>query len=370
MNRSFTAIVAGFVLLSTLPSLAAVSDENAGTDSTTQRTHQRNTEAHYGTQTTTGGYDSSQDFLQMTDHVSSGLQTLMNLDGSVDQRVKNNLGSWVDNSINDVEWVLGTPEGLPAAANLYNDLTNVSGRYVISVDVSPAIDRGSQTYVLAQFTTFEESPGAVVVGDPDGGGFASSGDIIEVTTTYQGNVHYYERNSTVCVSPLVLDLDGDGKLEASNGQWLPHPMTKESTARRAVFDFYGNGFPVELEWVGANDGLLVMPKADGSIDGTCLFGTATGFDSGFHHLATLDKNGDFKISGQELEGLAVWQDKNGDAVAVASEVTPVQAMGIKEIGLKHTKMVGSVTINGKQMKMWDWWPNGFDLRKRQVNRSR
>jgi hypothetical protein len=362
------SIFAGLTLLLVAPSVAAVSDENAGTDATTTRTFQRNTEAHYGTQTVTGGYQESNDFLYMTDHISDGLRIQIQNDPTVDSRVKNNLGSWVDLGVTNVEWVVGTPEGLDAAGNLYNDLTNISGRTIVSVSVGPSVNRGTRNYLLESFNTTEVGP--VVVGDPDGQVFGADGQTVQVTNNFEANVTYYERNSTVCVSPLVLDLDGDGKLEASNGQWLPHPMTKESTARRAVFDFYGNGFPVELEWVGANDGLLVMPKADGSVDGTCLFGTATGFDSGFHQLATLDKNGDLKISGQELEGLAVWQDKNGDAIAVASEVTPVQTMGIKEIGLKHTKMVGSVTVNGKQMKMWDWWPNGFDLRKRQVNRPR
>jgi hypothetical protein len=174
----------------------------------------------------------------------------------------------------------------------------------------------------------------------------------------------------VTVSPLVLDLDGDGKLEASAGQWLPHHMSAEASKHTALFDFYGNGFPVEMEWVGPNDGLLVKPLADGSVDGTCLFGTATGFDSGWQHLAMLDLNKDGKVSGQELVGLAVWQDKNGDAVAGKGELTTVQDMGIKELGLKHTKMVGSVSINGKATKMWDWWPNGFDLKKRQVSQPR
>ncbi|MCE7874575.1 hypothetical protein DYH09_29985 [bacterium CPR1] len=369
MLKATSILCGGLFLMLALPSVAAVSDENAGTDATTTRTFQRNTEAHYGTQTVTGGYSESNDFLYMTDHINDGLRAGILADPTVDARVKNNLGAWVDPAPSNIEWVVGTPEGLDAAGNLYNDLTNISGRTIVSLSVGPSVLQGTRNYLLDSFVSNEVGP--VVVGDPDSPVvFGSDGQSVQVTNNFEANVSYYERNSTVCVSPLVLDLDGDGKLEASNGQWLPHPMTKESTARRAVFDFYGNGFPVELEWVGANDGLLVMPKADGSIDGTCLFGTATGFDSGFHQLATLDKNGDFKISGQELEGLAVWQDKNGDAVAVASEVTPVQTMGVKEIGLKHTKMVGSVTINGKQMKMWDWWPNGFDLRKRQVNQSR
>lgn len=370
MLKRVSFLCVGLALLLAGPSVAAVSDENSGVDATTTRTTDREVEAHYGTQNVGGGFTETNDFLQMTDFVADDLRLQILADPTVDQRVKNQIGNWLDpDNPNAIEWVLGTPDGFDAAGNLYNDLTNVPGRSVIGSSVSDPVFHGTRTYNLDSFQTLETAP--IFVGDTDSPEiFGTDGQTVNVTNNFNAEVSYYERNSCVTVSPLVIDMDFDGKLEASGGQWLPHQMSARTSARRAVFDFYGNGFPVEMEWVGPNDGLLVQPKADGTVDGTCLFGTATGYDSGWQHLASLDANKDGKVSGAELTGLAVWQDKNGDGVALKTELTPLEQVGIKELGLKHTKMVGSVSINGKPAKMWDWWPNGFDLRKRQVSLPR
>lgn len=179
------------------------------------------------------------------------------------------------------------------------------------------------------------------------------------TTT---NVTSYEVVGHKYVSPLILDLSGKGQIQASGGQYLPH-RNQFNMTRRALFDFYGNGFPVAMEWVGPQDGLLVMPKADGSIDGTCLFGTATGYETGFEQLASLDNNLDLKISGSELAGLMVWQDKNGNARGDQGEMTPVQDLGISELSLRNNKMVGSYKMKGQTYKMFDWWPTVMELKK-------
>ncbi len=369
MLKRTTFLCVGLALLLAGPSVAAVSDENAGTDATATRTFDRDVEAHYGTQTITGGFTDSRDYLEMTDHVSGGLRGLILSDLTVDARVKNGINSWVDGSVSNIEWAIGTPEGLDAAGNLYNDLTQVPGRSVVNIDVGPSVYQGTRSYTIDSFVSTETGP--VTVGDTDAPTtFGADGQTVNVTNNFVGNVSYYERNSTVTVSPLVIDLDFDGKLEASAGQWLPHKMSAEAGARTALFDFYGNGFPVEMEWLGPNDGLLVRPLANGKVDGTCLFGTATGYDSGWQQLAMLDLNKDGKVAGQELEGVAVWQDKDGNASVGKGEMLSLQELGIREIGLKHTKMVGSVTVNGKPTKMWDWWPNGYDLRKRQVSQPR
>lgn len=182
---------------------------------------------------------------------------------------------------------------------------------------------------------------------------------IDRTTT---NSNTYQVTGHKFVSPIILDLSGTGRIQASNGVYNPHPK-QFYMARRVLFDFYGNGFPVAMEWVGPSDGLLCQPKEDGSIDGTCLFGTSTGYETGFEHLASLDKNMDYKVSGQELAGLMVWQDKNGNARAEQGELTSVQELGIGELSVKNSKNVGSFMINGKQQKMFDWWPTVMQLKK-------
>jgi len=160
------------------------------------------------------------------------------------------------------------------------------------------------------------------------------------------------------VSPIVLDMVGSGKLEASNGQYLPH---KTMSLKNAMFvDIYNNGFPVAMEWVGPNDGLLVAPKADGSIDATCLFGTTGGFDNGYDKLSLYDRNNDRQVSGDELSGLCVWQDKNQNGTADKDELATLSDAGITALSLNQKSFVSSFVRNGKTFKMWDWWPSCMD----------
>jgi hypothetical protein len=164
------------------------------------------------------------------------------------------------------------------------------------------------------------------------------------------------------VSPLVLDMTGNGVLQASNGQNMPgHPVVKTNMV---LADFYGDGFEIGMEWVGPQDGLLVAPKADGSVDMSSLFGTAGGYETGYEKLSLYDKNNDGLVNGEELAGLSVWQDANGNGVADAGEVKTVQELGITEISLNaNAQFVSSFTMNGKTNKMWDWWPNAMEVVK-------
>ncbi|NDD31268.1 MAG: hypothetical protein EB084_23710, partial [Proteobacteria bacterium] len=88
----------------------------------------------------------------------------------------------------------------------------------------------------------------------------------------------YTVNESWVVSPIVLDLSGTGVLDASGGQWLPHGE-KKLQGRVIRYDMNGNGLDVFTEWVGPKAGLLVEPKADGTVDVSCLFGTYGGFEN-------------------------------------------------------------------------------------------
>ena len=172
----------------------------------------------------------------------------------------------------------------------------------------------------------------------------------------------YSTTSSKWVSPLVLDITGNGVLQASNGQNMPgHPVVNSNVI---LADFYGDGFEIAMEWVGPQDGLLVAPKADGSVDMSCLFGTAGGYDNGYEKLSLYDNNEDNLINGSELNGLSVWQDANGNGIADAGEVKTVQELGITEIAINpDDNFVSSFTMNGNTNKMWDWWPNALELVK-------
>lgn len=227
--------------------------------------------------------------------------------------------------------------------------------------------------------TFELTvgPGTVIIGDRDAGGTPFQVAFGQTNTNTNTHTHTdisrdvthtntqsttYTVSGVLDSSPIVLDLVGSGTLEASGGEWKPHPH-KFHAKHRALFDFFGNGFPVAMEWVGPNDGLLVKPKADGSVDGSCLFGNASGFKHGYEQLAALDANRDGKLTGKELQGLAVWQDKNGNAKCDPGELRTVQQLGISEFNLKHNDFKSTYVINGKTQAMFDWWPTMFEIKK-------
>lgn len=245
-----------------------------------------------------------------------------------------------------------------------------------SSDTKTNIDRVDTTQ-LPDTTILTFGPNSIKIGDLDSGGTdyvlavgEENYNTIHTTQidTYQTKTTTDTQNTTYTVSgelyssPIVLDLSGTGKIAASDGHWQPHPKSFYKT-HRVMFDFFGNGFPVAMEWVGETDGLLVRPKSDGSVDGTCLFGSATGFTNGYEHLATLDTNMDGHVSGKELAGLSVWQDKNGNGKADAGEVQTVQQLGISDFSLKHSDYKSSYTMKGKTQAMYDWWPTMFELKK-------
>lgn len=212
-----------------------------------------------------------------------------------------------------------------------------------------------------------QSSDAILVGDIDdlARAYGAQGHVNKTLDVHEYQV--YQINEGYVVSPIVLDLDGDGKIEASNGKYLAHADSFKSEGA-TMFDFNGNGFPVYTEWVGTNDGLLCRPNADGTINGTNLFGTANGYANGFDEMSSLDKNNDGVLSGAELEGLFVWQDKNANGIADAGELTSVQALGISSISVNHDNMVGSFVRNGQTFKSFDWWPSVKDVRRMDVAR--
>lgn len=264
----------------------------------------------------------------------------------------------------------------------YNSSESHSGPTTIltSSDTSTTLDSVSSS--TASKSTITKSSNAVIIGDMDNleNAFIAQGTVskhtditvtktnnkTETTTRHYDNVDYYQVNVSRVISPIVLDMDGDGKIQASQGEWLPHPE-RFHQERLALFDFYGNGFPLMTEWVGPQDGLLCLPDENGKVDGTRLFGTTTGHSDGYAALSVLDGNTDGRLTGDELEGLQVWQDADGDARAQANELKTVQELGITSLDLQHRAFASSFTRDGKKLKMVDWWPNVVELRKKNMN---
>jgi len=73
----------------------------------------------------------------------------------------------------------------------------------------------------------------------------------------------------------------------------------------------------------------------------------------YQALDTLDDNRAGELSGAELDGLAVWFDRNGDGVADLGEVILVDQLDIAAISCRATDHEGSSLANMTGLRMTD-----------------
>ena len=166
------------------------------------------------------------------------------------------------------------------------------------------------------------------------------------------------------VTPLVLDLDGNG-------------VGTQPAGQGAVFDLTGTGTATPVGWVAGGDGLLAMDRnGDGRIgDGRELFGTVTPLPdgrpagNGYAALAALDANGDNRVDAVDpaFAELRVWIDANHNGVSDPGELRSLVSAGIASLSLEHVaadrqdhgNTVGLVghytTTDGRSAEMADIW---------------
>ncbi len=128
---------------------------------------------------------------------------------------------------------------------------------------------------------------------------------------------------------------------------LPRPVTpiaiplKDNLSASAIedrtasvaFDVDGTGLERRWTWITKDAAWLVYdPHQTRTItSGLQLFGNVSFWcfwDNGYEALRSLDDNGDGKLSGAELNGLALWHDANGNGVCEKNEVRPLSFHGI------------------------------------------
>lgn len=181
-----------------------------------------------------------------------------------------------------------------------------------------------------------------------------------------GNVvtENYKISAAVNWSPIIIDLNFDQKPDTNRYEWTPH-APKFYRERTAIFDMSGDGKPDYIEWVGPNDGLLVLPEPDGTVKGACnLFGTAGGYKDGYEKMQItldLDKNG--WVEKDELNGLYIWRDRNGNAKVDSGEMVPIKKVGVTRIKVTHENFKSICYMGKKKVTTWDWWPAGYELMK-------
>ncbi len=118
----------------------------------------------------------------------------------------------------------------------------------------------------------------------------------------------------------------------------------EDRTAAVAFDADGTGAK-KWSWVTPDAAWLVYdPKATGKIgSGLQLFGSVTFWmfwSDGYAALRALDDDGDGRLSGKELAGLALWHDANGNGVSDPGEVKPLAEYGVTAVGCKAEVLKG------------------------------
>ena len=159
----------------------------------------------------------------------------------------------------------------------------------------------------------------------------------------------------MAITPIILPLSDDTALESL--------IDPDNPVR---FDLDGRG-PRLWQWVSPTAGFLVYWDTERRpiTSGLQMFGNVTFWmfwESGYDALAALDDDGDGDLSGVELTGLAVWQDKNQNGVSEEGEVRTLGRLGIVRLrtsyeihpsGIEYNPE-GVVFENGATMPSYDW----------------
>jgi hypothetical protein len=143
------------------------------------------------------------------------------------------------------------------------------------------------------------------------------------------------------------------------------PLVDETASVR--FDLDGSGLDRRWGWITPKAAWLVYdPAGRGEItSGLQLFGNVTFWvfwKNGYEALSSLDNNGDGWLTGEELKGLALWQDPNSNGRSDPGEVRSLQSLGIEalscrwichETGIAYSPD-GVVFTDGTHRPTYDW----------------
>ncbi len=111
------------------------------------------------------------------------------------------------------------------------------------------------------------------------------------------------------------------------------------------FDADGTGLPHRWTWLNDRAAWLVYDaQGDGQItSATQMFGSATFmlfWENGYDALSTLDDNADGRLTGAELDRLALWHDANANGVSEPGEVRSLSEYGIKSLDCGYERADG------------------------------
>ena len=113
-------------------------------------------------------------------------------------------------------------------------------------------------------------------------------------------------------------------------------------ALEVPFDLDGSGLKREWGWISPKAGWLVFdPQSAGQITSGLQMVGGVAFwifwENGYHALAALDNDNDGLLRGEELGGLAIWQDTNCNGRSEPGEVRPLNDWGIIALSYRYEK---------------------------------
>jgi hypothetical protein len=167
---------------------------------------------------------------------------------------------------------------------------------------------------------------------------------------------------------MGLDLEDGQRVEFRDTDGRLVGELKQSEGSSDWVYFYGNANFNEWTsaWTptGGGDGLLVWDvDGDGMITSAIeLFGETDlngnkVFANGYEKLAHyFDSNGDGVVSGDETEGLQIWEDRDGDGITDEGELVSLEQHGISRFNTEFdpTDMSSSATGSGAELANVTW----------------
>jgi hypothetical protein len=178
----------------------------------------------------------------------------------------------------------------------------------------------------------------------------------EKITEIKANVAALEALPMGPITPIVFSLKPNRSL------------TTLLTPKRIVrFDLDGDGVAEQRPWIKSTTGLLVWDgNGDGQItSGRELFGSVTWrlfFSNGYRALDMLDDNRDGYLMAGELQGIAVWFDRNTNGRSDRGEIVSLESLGVTALGTRPTGCDGSSPMHasgirlrdGRTLPSYDW----------------
>ena len=181
-----------------------------------ERIFDRELAVWFGTLSVVGVPVASQDFLRLSDRISAGLESGIRLecgfgrdaiamnrcpqvgDRSVDARVRNGLGPWINPVQSNVEWTVASSDNFPAHQNLLEAFAAAAlaleAYWGSGILTTMPFTSNERSYLMAFFVSYETGP--VVAGDTDAPfAVGAPGQSVTVTNNFVANVQYFEQNA-------------------------------------------------------------------------------------------------------------------------------------------------------------------------------